>query len=396
MHNIRHISFINILLTFSLLSLGISEIYNISNKNFYYINTSINVKFKYCKTIQIIMPIGSNDNTHVNKIVEDINLISTVIYCYYDSTLYFSDKIRTASISTDCFIILVNEINTLYEIPLLLDNNDVPWNYRTNILILCDLNCSFDHFIDDFYATRKLNDFVNALIIDSRKSITYEVCTSSKIIKQFNELENQATNDKLLPKCKVDLHGQLISTSIFNANPFIKSVVHGKTINVRRKDPLSINQFIGLEPELLKTMEKVFNFKVNLKYYFPRDRHIEEMKNNNEVLASFYLLDKGKIKLVTNLMTFGTFNSFKNIIYSWPIFNEKPCLVINTSIFTSNILNLFEIFEFLIYVALIIVLITIILVWMTISRLVTKNKINDGSIVMMSISLMCGGGAYRY
>lgn len=351
---------------------------------------------KFCNFIKYITPHNPyQTNKNINEISKSI-CSNNILSLSHDKGVFYHE-IRTERVifsSTDCFIILIDENETLHSITSLFERNNIPWNYKTKIFLICEFACSTNNFLLNFNSSKRSDDLINALLIDLRSNRHYQVCASSKSIEEYDLLEaKDITQSKYM--CPVNLHGETVPVLIYD-NPPMANIRRDVQKSYKSDWPESaaVDNFIGLEPEIMKTMMKMFNFRIHLKNHVIHGTNITNLSNYSDVRIAINMLIKGDIQIMANFQPRELVNN-SNITYTQIIYNEEACLVIDKSLFTKSIVNLYKIFQPSVYVALAVTFISVAIAWITITKLTESSRKNYGSIVVILISVISGSNIYR-
>lgn len=358
---------------------------------------SISSNFKLCKSVKHITPDKSHKlNSDVTNILKSIDSSNILLLSHNNSIFDGMIRIPQMFSPTDCFIILANENKSLHSITSLFDQNGIPWNYKTQIFIICEAACSITSLVNNFNSSVYTANLVNALVIDFRDDRCYQICASSKIITKYDLLENTDFEQSRFV-CRVDLHGESIPITL-NFNPPMTDIRNDlqKSRKGDRNQLYKFEDLIGLELEIMRTLMKMFNFRIHLIYLVTDSHNITDLSDTSDNKVAIDMLEKGDTKILANLQSIGSlqFNS-ANFHFTHTVFVEKACLVIDKSFFTKNIVNLYGIFQPSVYITLLVTFTITAIVWIIIINLTQPSKNNYGSNVMMLISVMSGNNVYR-
>lgn len=376
----------------------VSSKFNMPNNDDENCCSQLDIRFfsnsRYCKSVKFITSVEFHQtDDDVNQILKSIKSSNVIMLNDYNNVINSKDETKESISSSSCYVIVVNENKTLDYITSLFEQNDIIWNYETQILVICKFNCSINNLLSNFYSSTNSDNLINAVVMDFHDNFVYHACASSNTTEQYQLLEILNYEQSNLV-CRVDLHNQVIPAIIYYNPPMTQIKKIEQEIHVPSSGiPDAIINFTGLEPELLRAIMKAFNFNVEFKMH--ATENTTNASKNNDVRTALTLLNEGEVKMMINLQYFRKNDSLRNVTFIGPIYREKSCLVVDQLVFQKGMLNIYQIFRPSVYIALILVSTSVAFIWIIITKFIKGYNGNSGSIVMTVIYVMQGGNVYK-
>lgn len=345
--------------------------------------------FVQCQNIDYHVPIYDTYPEWLNKFIK-------LIHQSYIKTFFVSktNMLRDYGPNINCILTAtVDPSRTAEYVSPRLIELGYKWNYDTKVMMACyaiPLSKFIPKDIDVFNETTiSKQDLVNIFYIDLNSGAGLHVCSSSNQQQKLNLFTNETYNILRRP-CKVDLCGKTLSIALNYNPPMTEYIIETwDTSNVAISQRImDIKLVKGFEVEFLKSLEKYFNFKIML---------VNRTKDQTNFSQQ---LEKGTIELLANFIAIDNYENNDYAESTYPLLHqEKYCLVLHRSFLPQKIVNLFEIFEYPVYLSVVAVVIIVSVIWLLILKLLTKLSFSNlpiGLIVMDVISITSRGIISRY
>ncbi|OXU27287.1 hypothetical protein TSAR_008541 [Trichomalopsis sarcophagae] len=253
------------------------------------------------------------------------------------------------------------------------------WNYDTKLMMAC-YAIPLSKFIPKDFETSNKTDLANVFYIDLNSGAGLYICSSSNQHRKINLFSDESHEDLKKP-CKVDFCGKTLQIALYYKPPMTEYIMKtGNISDVAIMERITDIKIVsGFEVQFLKSLAKHFNFKIMLMNLGKGESISQQFKKGTvDLLANFLIIDHG--------YHIGYTASTYPLLH-----HETYCLVLHRSYLPQRIINLFEIFEYPVYLLLVAVSIVVSVMWLLILKLLAKLSVGNlpiSSIVMDVISIV--------
>ena len=302
-------------------------------------------------------------------------------------------------IKSRCFVLLISSPDVPTNVSSVLNNYHVHWDYYTEFMVICYANCMTNDFVSYLDKSKIADDLSNFIVLDLTSDISYRVCGSSKKMRIINITE---TSDivSLRTRCKVDFQKQKIPVSIMYNPPltiFKDNKIDEGYRAIKNVHDL-VENYTGLEVSILKSLMKQYNFIADIKDSIGSagDKY-GRILDDGRATGNLFVLSMGKVNMDMTIRPVSFKNRNITMTY-YTLYVERPCLVVDRSLFKTYLLDVFTIFNVVTRITVGSMAIVVLIVWIILLKH-SRSPIACDIVVSLGMDVwhvMTNHGIMRY